>query len=167
MHSPTLPSLVCSRQASKAALSSVRVKPSNAHNSSSTEQGEPPSKKLKPDQDDRGIHEAAEPMQPAAVASKPTSEETKRPASAPPQPSLTDMLGEQSMLRFIHFSHVIHLQWLGCAVLWFFSSSSKAKWQKRCPVAASSLQLCIDRYCHSLLCWSCRQLCQRYRRERF
>lgn len=81
------------RQASKAALSSVRVKPSNAHNSSSTEQGEPPSKKLKPDQDDRGIHEAAEPMQPAAVASKPTSEETKRPASAPPQPSLTDMLG--------------------------------------------------------------------------
>ena len=166
MHSPTLLSLVCSRQASKAALSSVRIKPSNAHNSSSTEQGEPPTKKLKPDQDDRGIHEAAEPMQPAAVASKPTStEETKRPASTPPQPSLTDMLGEQLMLRFIHFSHVIHLQWLGCAVSWFFGS--KATWQKRCPVAATSLQLCMNRYRHSLLCWSCRQLRQRYRRERF
>jgi len=77
----------------------VRIKPSNAHNSSSTEQGEPPTKKLKPDRDDRGIHEAAASMQPAAVASKPTSEETERgPASVPPNPSLTDMLGEQSML---------------------------------------------------------------------
>ncbi|DBA96094.1 hypothetical protein WJX77_012305 [Trebouxia sp. C0004] len=82
------------RQASKAALNSVRIKPSNAHNSSSTEQGEPPTKKLKPDQDDRGIHQAAESMQPAAVASKPISEETKGwPASVPSNPSLTDMLG--------------------------------------------------------------------------
>ncbi|KAA6423706.1 hypothetical protein WJX79_005049 [Trebouxia sp. C0005] len=82
------------RQAPKSALNSVRIKPSNAHNSSSSEQGEPPTKKLKPDQDDRGPHETAESMQPAAAASKPISNETeRRPASVPPQPSLTDMLG--------------------------------------------------------------------------
>lgn len=100
--------LLSCRQPSKASINAVRIKPSNAQNSSSQEQGEPPTKKLKANQLDTG--EAAASQSTALPASAPqapaplpvASQAAKSQSDAnlkAPQASLTAMLGEHLIKR--------------------------------------------------------------------
>lgn len=79
------------RGPSKASLNSVRIKPSTAQSSTSTEQGEPPTKKLKQGNDTAELHEPAASSEPAAAAQPAASQPA--PVLAQPKPSLTALLG--------------------------------------------------------------------------
>ena len=100
--------LLSCRQPSKASINAVRIKPSNAQNSSSQEQGEPPTKKLKADQVDTGDAAAsqstgppaAQPQAPASLpaASQAVKSQADAKVEAPPA-SLTAMLGEYPIAK--------------------------------------------------------------------
>lgn len=94
--------LLSCRQPSKASINAVRIKPSSAQNSSSQEQGEPPTKKQKGNEVDMGNGAPSQSKaSPAAVseapASLPTASQASKGHSASkaeaPQASLTAMLG--------------------------------------------------------------------------
>ncbi|KAL3154095.1 hypothetical protein ABBQ32_013632 [Trebouxia sp. C0010 RCD-2024] len=77
-----------------------RIKPSNAQNSSSQEQGEPPTKRLKADQDSMGASAPSQLTAPAAAppgnplpAASPTPKSQSVPGVEAPQASLSAMLG--------------------------------------------------------------------------
>ena len=87
------------RQPSKASINAVRIKPSNAQNSSCQEQGEPPTKKLKANQLDTAeaagsqstLPPAAAPQAPASLPAVKSQLDAKVEA---PKATLTAMLGE-------------------------------------------------------------------------
>ena len=88
----------------KPSINAVRIKPSNAQSSSSQEQGEPPTKKLKAQQDDSQnatLRQAtAQPQvaSHAAATSMPAASQPDKAQAAPaveaPKTSLTAMLGK-------------------------------------------------------------------------
>ena len=91
----------------------MRIKPSNVQNSSSQEQGEPPPKKLKADQDGMG-HQAPAPSaapQAAEKASLPAASQTTKNQSAAdseaPPASLSAMLGEDSASITVCLTYVL------------------------------------------------------------
>lgn len=92
------------RAPTKSSINAVRIKPSNAQNSSSQEQGEPPTKKLKADQDGMGAPAPSQSTAPPAPAPQgnplPASQTPKGqpfPAVEVQKASLTAMLGEHHM----------------------------------------------------------------------
>lgn len=91
----------------------MRIKPSNAQNSSSQEQGEPPTKKLRANQIDTGDAAASQStaLPAAAPASLPVAAQAVK--SQPdlkveaPQASLTAMLGEHHIKTLLRAAHRI------------------------------------------------------------
>ena len=114
----------------------MRIKPSTAQSSTSTEQGEPPTKKLKQGNDTAELHEPAASSEPAAAAQPAASQPA--PVLAQPKPSLTALLGDKSnAISCACYAHV-GVRSAPCVFLWPNILTSEVCWYRATYAAAGN-----------------------------